>query len=80
VVGFAAETEDVVSNAREKLERKGLDLIVANVVPSSFGGEISEAAMVEATGATQLEPCTKAELAAAVVDRLVLMLQDAGDE
>jgi phosphopantothenoylcysteine decarboxylase/phosphopantothenate--cysteine ligase len=32
LVGFAAETEDVVANARGKLERKGLDLIVANDV------------------------------------------------
>ena len=31
-VGFAAETTDVIANARDKLERKGLDMIIANQV------------------------------------------------
>jgi phosphopantothenoylcysteine decarboxylase / phosphopantothenate---cysteine ligase len=39
VVGFAAETEDLLDNAREKLERKGLELIVANDVEVGMGGE-----------------------------------------
>ena len=37
VVGFAAETENVVANARAKLERKGCDLIVANDVSADSG-------------------------------------------
>ena len=37
VIGFAAETQDVVENAREKLERKGCDLIVANAVGEGTG-------------------------------------------
>src|SRR5262249_52882237 len=37
VVGFAAETEDVVENARRKLSRKGCDMIVANSVAAGSG-------------------------------------------
>ena len=39
VVGFAAETDDLLDNARAKLERKGLELIVANDVAVGMGGE-----------------------------------------
>jgi phosphopantothenoylcysteine decarboxylase / phosphopantothenate---cysteine ligase len=39
VVGFAAETDDLLDNARSKLERKGLELIVANDVAVGMGGE-----------------------------------------
>ena len=38
VVGFAAETEDLVANAREKMGRKGLDLVVANDVSAADSG------------------------------------------
>src|SRR5262249_26793220 len=47
-VGFAAETEDLVANARGKLERKGLDLIVANDVSalgSGFGTDTNQVTM-----------------------------------
>ncbi len=37
VVGFAAETADVIDNARSKLERKGADMIVANDVSPATG-------------------------------------------
>jgi phosphopantothenoylcysteine decarboxylase/phosphopantothenate--cysteine ligase len=39
LVGFAAETDDLLDNARSKLERKGLELIVANDVAVGMGGE-----------------------------------------
>ncbi|WNC44652.1 bifunctional phosphopantothenoylcysteine decarboxylase/phosphopantothenate--cysteine ligase CoaBC [Thermosynechococcus sp. GLH187] len=38
LIGFAAQTGDIVTPAREKLERKGLDLIVANAVDQADGG------------------------------------------
>ncbi|GAI67049.1 unnamed protein product, partial [marine sediment metagenome] len=44
-VGFAAESEDVVANARQKLERKQLDLIVANDITdtkSGFGADTNK--------------------------------------
>ncbi|GHV40836.1 phosphopantothenoylcysteine decarboxylase [Synergistales bacterium] len=38
LIGFAAETNDIIENARSKMERKGLDMILANDVSSSEGG------------------------------------------
>ena len=49
VVGFAAETENLVENARQKLLRKGCDLIVANSVApgtTTFGGEFNAVQIV----------------------------------
>ncbi len=51
VIGFAAETRDVIANAREKLSRKGCDFIVANDVSEDagvFGGDANEAHLVSA--------------------------------
>ena len=46
-IGFAAESNDLVSNARQKLNRKALDLVVANEVPASFGAGTHRACFVE---------------------------------
>jgi phosphopantothenoylcysteine decarboxylase/phosphopantothenate--cysteine ligase len=73
-VGFAAETEDLLANARAKLARKGLDLIVANPVPESFAGETSTATLLDAAGVQALAPSTKAEVAAAILDRVAAWL------
>jgi len=45
LVGFAAETEDVEDYAREKLTRKGLDMIVANQVGPGLGFEVEDNAL-----------------------------------
>ncbi len=53
VVGFAAETEQVLSHAHEKLKAKGLDLIVANDVTQAeggFGSDDNAAVILTATG------------------------------
>ena len=53
VVGFAAETENVIANARAKLDKKGCDLIVANDVSARagvFGGAENEVHLVAAAG------------------------------
>ena len=53
VVGFAAETEQVLSHAQEKLKAKGLDLIVANDVTQEgggFGSDDNAAVILSATG------------------------------
>jgi phosphopantothenoylcysteine decarboxylase/phosphopantothenate--cysteine ligase len=66
VVGFAAETENVVAHAREKLEQKGLDLIVANHVgdtPYGFESDENELILVDAKNVTELPPATKSQLA-----------------
>ncbi|MFF3175911.1 bifunctional phosphopantothenoylcysteine decarboxylase/phosphopantothenate--cysteine ligase CoaBC [Streptomyces sp. NPDC057900] len=52
VVGFAAETDDVLANGREKLRRKGCDLLVVNEVGErrTFGAEENEAVVLAADG------------------------------
>ena len=74
-VGFAAETEDLIENARAKLAGKRLDLIVANPVPASFGGDAIQAILIARGGeVTELPPLPKSELAELVLDRLVELL------
>ena len=53
LVGFAAETNDLEHYAREKLERKGLDLIAANQVGEELGFECSENALARRTRRTR---------------------------
>ena len=76
VVGFAAETDDVVANARAKLASKGADLIVANSVAggATFGADESEAILVSAEGADALPPLPKRAVADAILDRAVAAL------
>jgi phosphopantothenoylcysteine decarboxylase/phosphopantothenate--cysteine ligase len=78
LVGFAAETSDVEAAGSAKLERKGLDVLVANEVGrpgTGFGAETNRAAILDATGAgVGLRTWTKPELAAAIVDRIVARL------
>ncbi|MDI3386730.1 bifunctional phosphopantothenoylcysteine decarboxylase/phosphopantothenate--cysteine ligase CoaBC [Streptomyces sp. B-S-A8] len=52
IVGFAAETDDVLANGRAKLERKGCDLLVVNEVGErkTFGAEENEAVVLGADG------------------------------
>jgi phosphopantothenoylcysteine decarboxylase / phosphopantothenate---cysteine ligase len=53
-VGFAAETEDVVENARRKLASKKVAMIVGNRAQDAFGAEGSELVVVDAAGVTPL--------------------------
>lgn len=46
VVGFAAETENLIENAQKKLAEKNLDLVVANPVPESFAGDESQTTFI----------------------------------
>ncbi len=69
VIGFAAETDDLLANARTKLESKNLDLIIANLVPSAFGSDIVKATLLERGGTvTELPPIAKEELAEQILD------------
>ena len=78
VVGFAAETRDVLENAREKLARKRLDLIVANDVSAAGSGfevDTNRVTLLDASGGVQTLPLmSKAAVAEQIVDRLVAML------
>ncbi len=73
VVGFAAETEEVVRHAREKLARKGCDWILANdVAPASgtFGGDSNTIHLVEAGGVEDWPALTKQDVAKRLAERI----------
>ncbi|KAF4409146.1 MULTISPECIES: bifunctional phosphopantothenoylcysteine decarboxylase/phosphopantothenate--cysteine ligase CoaBC [Streptomyces] len=73
VVGFAAETDDVVANGRAKLARKGCDLLVVNEVGErkTFGAEENEALILAADGAETSVPYGPKEALADTVWDLV---------
>ena len=78
LVGFAAETSDVVARATDKLRRKQVDLIVANDVSRTDAGfdvDTNEVTLVSAAGADVVPLQSKARIAGAVLDRLVALLQ-----
>jgi len=72
VIGFAAETENVVANARKKREAKGCDWIVANDVsaPGIMGGGENAVHIVSAEGVEDWPLAGKAEIAARLADRI----------
>ena len=81
LVGFAAETGDLVPRARAKLEAKGADLIVANDVSRSdagFDAETNAATLVSPGGATDVPLQSKRGLARVILDRLRGMLGEGG--
>jgi phosphopantothenoylcysteine decarboxylase/phosphopantothenate--cysteine ligase len=77
-VGFAAESEDIVTNARKKLERKQLDLIVANDITdkdSGFGVDTNKVTIISRDGKVETLPLmTKREVAERILDRVVEIL------
>lgn len=80
VVGFAAETENVIENARAKLARKGCDLIVANDVATgtgTFGGDANTVHLVSAEGVETWARQSKEAVARALVARLAERLAGA---
>ncbi len=74
LIGFAAETEDLLANAKKKLRQKNLDLIVANDVTaagSGFQGDTNVATILDRKGNAQPLPLmTKDELADRILDFL----------
>lgn len=76
VIGFAAETDDVLDNAAKKLAKKNADVIVANEVGSdkTFGKDDNEIWLVDAAGAQHVEPAPKAVLADVVLDKALSLL------
>ena len=71
VIGFAAETNDVLAHAQAKLARKGADWIVANdVATHQMGGEINALHIVSAAGIESLPEMPKDAAAAVLVQRI----------
>jgi phosphopantothenoylcysteine decarboxylase/phosphopantothenate--cysteine ligase len=77
LVGFAAETHDVVAHAREKLQRKGADLIVANDITEPGAGfevDTNAVTIVSREGTEQLPVQSKTAVAGKILDRLETLL------
>jgi phosphopantothenoylcysteine decarboxylase/phosphopantothenate--cysteine ligase len=77
LVGFAAETEEVIAHAREKLKGKRCDLVVANKVGghgAGFGGDTNRVALVSATELAEIEG-PKDRVAEAIIDWVLPVLQ-----
>jgi phosphopantothenoylcysteine decarboxylase / phosphopantothenate---cysteine ligase len=74
VVGFAAETNNVVEYAKSKLERKNLDMIIANDVSQKnigFGSEDNVATIVTRTENVEIPLMSKRELADKIIDEML---------
>jgi phosphopantothenoylcysteine decarboxylase/phosphopantothenate--cysteine ligase len=75
VVGFAAETDDVLAHAKAKLAKKGCDLIVANDVSGDvMGGDRNLVHLVSASGVETLPEGPKEQVARALADRIAGLL------
>jgi len=76
VVGFAAETHDVITHARAKRERKGCDWIVANDVSGDvMGGAENAALLITGSGDEAFARAAKSELAAQLARRIKSAVQ-----
>jgi phosphopantothenoylcysteine decarboxylase/phosphopantothenate--cysteine ligase len=77
-LGFAAESSNLVENAREKLKQKGLNLIVANDITASdsgFGVDTNRVTIIDGEGKIESLPLlSKREVADKVLDRVVKLL------
>ena len=78
LVGFAAETADAAARARQKRQRKGIDLIVANDVSrrdAGFDVETNAVTLIDADTETAVPLRSKPEVARAVLDRVEQLLR-----
>ena len=79
VIGFAAETENLIANAQAKLARKGCDWIVANDVSPAggvFGGDRNTVHLVTRDGVDSWPAMEKDDVATALVARVATALSD----
>jgi phosphopantothenoylcysteine decarboxylase/phosphopantothenate--cysteine ligase len=80
VIGFAAETDNVIANAKAKLAKKGCDWILANdVSPATgiMGGDSNTINLVTADGVESWPPQSKDDVARKLVERIAAALKDA---
>lgn len=72
--GFAMETQDLIGNARQKLQKKNLDMIVANslrVEGAGFGGDTNVVTMITENEELSLGKMSKEETASKIMDRIM---------
>lgn len=71
--GFSMETQNLVENSKKKLEKKNLDMVVANnvkVAGAGFGVDTNIVTFIKKDGVKELPQMTKEEVAAAILDEL----------
>lgn len=74
-VGFAAESHDLLTHAREKLKRKNVPLIVGNLGPATFGRDDNALVLVDADGEREIAQADKLTLARALVQDIAQRLK-----
>jgi phosphopantothenoylcysteine decarboxylase/phosphopantothenate--cysteine ligase len=80
VIGFAAETDDLIANAKAKLARKGCDWILANdVSPHTgiMGGDLNTIHLITAAGVEDWPPQSKDDVARMLVERIIVTREGA---
>ncbi len=73
-VGFAAESQDLLKHAREKLQRKNVPLVVGNIGPATFGADDNALTLVDANGHRELPRADKLTLARQLVAEIAARL------
>jgi len=83
VIGFAAETNELLANAKAKLAKKGCDWIVANdVSPATgvMGGDVNTVHLVTANGVESWPPQSKDDVARVLIERIAVSLKESEGE
>ena len=81
LIGFAAETDDLIANAKKKLQAKNLDLIIANDVAVGFAGNTNQIKILFQTGEIKDLPLmTKEGVSQVILDELVCLIKKRGSE
>ena len=62
-VGFAAESTDLEKHAEEKRKRKGIPMIVGNIGPDTFGSDLNQLLVIDASGSKKIAKAEKLQLA-----------------
>jgi phosphopantothenoylcysteine decarboxylase / phosphopantothenate---cysteine ligase len=75
-VGFAAESQDLLKHAREKLVRKNVPLIVGNLGPATFGRDDNALVLVDASGQRELPHNDKLSLARELIREIATRLKN----
>jgi phosphopantothenoylcysteine decarboxylase/phosphopantothenate--cysteine ligase len=80
VIGFAAETENLTENARDKRKRKGCDWVVANLVAGGavFGETENQVTLITEQGEETWPKLTKTQVAEKLVEKIVITLKAGG--
>jgi phosphopantothenoylcysteine decarboxylase/phosphopantothenate--cysteine ligase len=74
-VGFAAESENLAAYAENKRRRKGIPLIVGNLIHDGFGGDRNTLILFDDDGQHPLAPDSKLRLARQLVARIATLLE-----